>query len=82
MQCTEENNKDENSSYTSVPLQPRIRSKQTKTQMERRMEMPTSSIRPFFSSVLLDNITLTLQVLKKYNDIIKDDRDNNEGVLH
>ena len=82
MQCTEENNKDENSSYTSVPLKPRIRSKQTKTQMERRMEMPTSSIRPFFSSVLLDNITLTLQVLKKYNDIIKDDRDNNEGVLH
>ena len=36
----------------------------------------------FFSSILLVIITLTLQILKKNSDIIKGDKDNNEGVLH
>ena len=35
-----------------------------------------------FSSILLVITTLTLQNLKFFFDIIKDDRDNNEGVLH
>ena len=35
-----------------------------------------------FSSILLVIITLTLQIWEKNSDIIKGDRDNNEGVLH
>ena len=35
-----------------------------------------------FSSISLVIITLTLQILKKNSDIIKGDKDNNEGVLH
>ena len=34
------------------------------------------------SSILLVIITLILQILETNSDIIKGDRDNNEGVLH
>ena len=49
--------------------------------------MPTSSIDfvvhlAFFSSILLVIITLTLHILEKNSDIIKGERDNNEGVLN
>ena len=39
-------------------------------------------VHPAFSSILLVIITLTLQIMEKNYDIIKGDRDNNEGVLH
>ena len=39
---------------------------------------PTITYNPF----ILGIITFTLRILEKNSDITKDDRDNNEGVLH